>query len=371
MRYHEFGTRCPGRALGFKNPPSINVFVMADGHFALSEGAAPVLIDPDTLECRGASILPASWPARTTFTAHPKRDPVTGDVFAYGLTMALFPELLLARLPAGGQAFTPFARMRLGGFYPVHDFMLTETYVVVALPPVRINMWGMLRGRSCVADNIVAEPHKPLRIIVARKDGRGSPITIESHPANMIFHHCNAVESEDGRTIRLVSMETDAAEGFRLLEGWGGAAGLAQPKSQMTEFVIDIEARTVSRTALTEGGPIEIPAIDNRQLGRRMDTIYALRTFDAPGRSACLRYAHGVGWQALSRGAVRDEARFSASPSCSSTAPAAPGSPISATTPTATRPFSTSATRANFDSSGARGSAFASRSAFTGTSFPT
>ncbi len=57
MRYHEFGTRCPGRALGFKNPPSINVFVMADGHFALSEGAAPVLIDPDTLECRGAARL--------------------------------------------------------------------------------------------------------------------------------------------------------------------------------------------------------------------------------------------------------------------------------------------------------------------------
>ncbi len=50
----------------------------------------------------------------------------------------------------------------------------------------------------------------------------------------------------------------------------------------MTEFVIDIEARTVSRTALTEGAPIEFPAIDNRQLGRRMDTIYALRTFDAP-----------------------------------------------------------------------------------------
>ena len=97
---------------------------------------------------------------------------MTGDVFAYGLTMALFPELVLARLPAGEKAFTPLARMRLGGFYPVHDFMITETYVVVVLPPVRINMWGMLRGQSCVAENIVAEPDKPLRIIVARKDGQ-------------------------------------------------------------------------------------------------------------------------------------------------------------------------------------------------------
>jgi carotenoid cleavage dioxygenase-like enzyme len=172
--------------------------------------------------------------------------------------------------------------MKLGGFYPVHDFMLTKTYVVVVLPPVHINMWGMLRCRSSVAENIVAEPDKPLRIIVARKDGRGSPITIESHPANMIFHHCNAVESEDGLTIRFVSMETDAAAGFRLLEGWGRAAALPQPKSQMTEFVIDIDARKVLRTALTDGGPIEFPAIDNRQLGRSMNTIYALRTFDAP-----------------------------------------------------------------------------------------
>ena len=282
MRYHEFGTRCPGRALGFKNPPSVNVFVMADEHFALSEGAAPVLVEPDTLECRGARDFAGSWPARTTFTAHPKRDPVTGDVFAYGSTMTLFPELLLARLPAGEKAFRPLARMRLGGFYPVHDFMITETYVVVVLPPVHINMWGMLRGQSCVAQNLVAEPTKPLRIIVARKDGGGSPITIESDPAHMIFHHCNAVESEDGRAIRLVSMETDAAAGFRIVEGWGRATGLTQPKSQMTEFVIDIEARTVSRTALTDGPPIEFPAIDNRQLGRSMGTIYALRTFDAP-----------------------------------------------------------------------------------------
>jgi carotenoid cleavage dioxygenase-like enzyme len=281
MRYHEFGTRCPGRALGFKNPPSVNVFAMANGHYALSEGAAPVLIDPDTLRCRGPRDFAGSWPARTTFTAHPKRDPVTGDVFAFGLTMSLFPELLLARLPVGGKAFRPIARIGLGGFYPVHDFMLTKNYIVVALPPVYIKMWGMIRGRSCIAENLVAEPHKPLRIIVARKDGCGSPITIESHPANMIFHHCNAVESEDGRTIRLISLETDAGVGFRMLEGWGGAAGLAQPKSQMTEFVIDIVARKVSRTALTDGAPIEFPAIDNRQLGRSMGAIYALRTFDA------------------------------------------------------------------------------------------
>jgi carotenoid cleavage dioxygenase-like enzyme len=282
MRYHEFGTRCPDRAVGFKNPPSVNVFLMAGQHFALSEGAAPVRFDPDTLKCRGPRDFAGSWPARTTFTAHPKRDPVTGDVFAYGLTMTLFPELFLARLPAGGKAFTPIARLRLGGFYPVHDFMITKTYAVVVLPPVFINLWGMARGQSSIAENMVAEPDRPLRIIVARKDGKGAPIVIESHPANMIFHHCNAVESEDGRTIRLVSMETEPDAGFRLLGGWGRATRLARPKSQMTEFAIDIEARTVARTALTEGAPIEFPAIDNRQLGQKLGTIYALRTFDAP-----------------------------------------------------------------------------------------
>ena len=282
MRYHEFGTRCPNRPLGFKNPPSINTFTMGDGQYALSEGAKPVRIDPDTLDCQGASDFGGSWPARTTFTAHPKRDPVSGDVYAYGLTMAAFPELVLARLPYGAQTFEPFARLRLGGFYPVHDFMITKSYVVVALPPVYVGLWGMLRGRSSVAENLVAEADKPLRILVARKDGVGEPIIVESYPANMIFHHCNAVESEDGRTIRLVSMETDPVSGFRLLEGWGGKAALKAPKSQMTEFLIDLDARTAKRTALTDGAPVEFPAIDNRSLGQRTDTIYALRTFDRP-----------------------------------------------------------------------------------------
>jgi carotenoid cleavage dioxygenase-like enzyme len=162
----------------------------------------------------------------------------------------------------------------------VHDFMLTETYVVVALPPVRIDMWGMLRGCTSVAENLVVED-KPLRILVVRKDGQGGASLIES-PGGMIFHHANAVESADGRTIRLVSMETEAVAGFRLLGGWGRPAGLARPKSQMGEFVIDLAERKVARNALTEGAPIEFPAIDNRQLGRRMDTVYALRTFDAP-----------------------------------------------------------------------------------------
>ena len=280
MRYHEFGTRCPGRALGYKNPPSVNVFEMAGGYYALSESAAPVLFDPDTLECGSDHAFGRNWPARTTFTAHPKRDPETGDVFAYGLTMGMFPELVLARLPSGGQTFETIARLRLGGFYPVHDFMITKTYIVVALPPVRVNMWGMLRGRSSIAENLVTERDKPLRIIVARKDGSGTPITIESHPANMIFHHGNAVESEDGNTIRLVSMESEAAAVFRLLGDWGGPAGLKPAKSQMTEFTLDLAARTVVRTALTQDAPIEFPAIDNRSLGRRMDTIYALRIFD-------------------------------------------------------------------------------------------
>ncbi|MCW2317954.1 carotenoid cleavage dioxygenase-like enzyme [Rhodoblastus acidophilus] len=280
MRYHEFGTRCPGRALGFKNPPNVNVFAMAGGHFALSEGAPPVQFEPETLACQGARDFGGSWPARTTFTAHPKRDPATGDVYAYGLTMALSPELVLARLPAGETAFQTFARVRVGNFYPVHDFMITKTYVILALPPVYINMWGMLRGRSCIAKNIVAERGKPLRIIVARKDGQGQAVIVESEPASMIFHHCNAVESADGNTIRLISMETDASA-FQMLGGWGGAAGLEQPRSQMTEFVIDLKSRSLSRAALTENGPIEFPAIDNRQLGRKMGAIYALRTLDA------------------------------------------------------------------------------------------
>lgn len=283
MRYHEFGTRCPSRALGVKSPPSVNVFAMANQNFALSEGAPPVAIDAETLDCLGSCDFGKSWPARTTFTAHPKRDPVTGDVFAYGLKPGLPTELLLGRLPAGRDEFEIIARLRVGGFYPVHDFMITKSYIIVALPPVHINLWGILRNRSSIAENLVAEGDRPLRIIVARKDGSGVPITIESHPAHMIFHHANAVESEDGKTIRLVSMEIEAAAGFRMLEGWGREAGLSQPKSQMTEFSIDLDAKTLSRATLTEAALVEFPAVDPRTLGRSMETIYALRTSDAPG----------------------------------------------------------------------------------------
>lgn len=294
MRYHEFGTRCRGRALGFKNPPSVNVFAMSNGHYALSESAPPVLFDPRTLECQGRKDFAGSWPSNATFTAHPKRDPVSGDVFAFGVTMSVFPELVLGCLPNGGEAFRIISRTKLGGFYPVHDFMLTEKYIIVAVPPVYVSMWGLARGRASIADNLVCELGMPLRFLIFRKDAPVGPVVVECRPASMIFHHCNAVESDGGRAIRLISMETDACSGFELLAHWGRAVELPRPQSQMTEFLIDLNAREVRRVALLQGAPIEFPAIDNRSLGRRIETIFALRTYNSPDDP--LAFDAVIGW---------------------------------------------------------------------------
>jgi len=51
--------------------------------FALKEDALPIELDPDTLATRGAWNFGGKYDSRT-FTAHPKIDPVTGDMICYG-----------------------------------------------------------------------------------------------------------------------------------------------------------------------------------------------------------------------------------------------------------------------------------------------
>ncbi len=104
--------------------------------FALKEDSRPIRVHPDTLETLGSHDFAGRLDSKT-FTAHPKIDPRTGEVVAYGYntqgvaspTIELFfitPDGALARTE---RFDAPYASM-------VHDFMLSEHYVVFTICPM-------------------------------------------------------------------------------------------------------------------------------------------------------------------------------------------------------------------------------------------
>jgi carotenoid cleavage dioxygenase-like enzyme len=112
--------------------------------FALKEDSRPTLIDPVTLETRGSYDFDGRLQSKT-FTAHPKIDPRTGEVVAFGYNtqgvaspiIELFfisPEGELTRT----ESFeAPYASM-------VHDFMVSANHIVFTICPM-INDWERVK----------------------------------------------------------------------------------------------------------------------------------------------------------------------------------------------------------------------------------
>ena len=98
-----FGKMRPGGMLAnaFRQPANVsNTSVVMDGDRLLSlwEGGPPFVIDPATLETRGLEDFGGKVKA---FSAHPKRDPDTGELFNFGVDYGAKCTLTPYRLAQG------------------------------------------------------------------------------------------------------------------------------------------------------------------------------------------------------------------------------------------------------------------------------
>ena len=121
-----------------KNRGTANTSVLWHGGklLALKEDSRPMVLDPDTLETKGHWDFGGKLKSRT-FTAHPKKDPRTGEVVAYGYnTQGVASKVieLFYISPAGKLTRTesfeaPYASM-------VHDFLISEHYAIFVIYPM-------------------------------------------------------------------------------------------------------------------------------------------------------------------------------------------------------------------------------------------
>jgi carotenoid cleavage dioxygenase len=163
--------------------------------FALKEDSRPIELDPDTLETLGSHDFNGRLVSKT-FTAHPKIDPGTGEVVAYGYntqgvaspTIELFfidPDGTLTRTE---RFDAPYASM-------VHDFLLSKNYIAFTICPM-ICDWERVKA---------GEPffhwdgRLPTKIaVIPRKPGGTKDIRWFTAPAAcMETHTYNAWEEGD------------------------------------------------------------------------------------------------------------------------------------------------------------------------------
>jgi all-trans-8'-apo-beta-carotenal 15,15'-oxygenase len=205
IRHRGFGKMRPGGLLAnaFHQPANVsNTSVLMQGGRLLSlwEGGPPVSLDPATLDTRGIETFGGTVKA---FSAHPKVDPRTGEIFNFGIDYGRRTTLTVYRLQAAQTR--RFAPIELP--YPVmnHDFVLTERHLVFCLGPILVQPVRMVLGLKSFDGALHWDGGRPTRILIVPRDGKAPPRWVDTEPFFQ-FHFANGHEEEDGTLVLLLEV---------------------------------------------------------------------------------------------------------------------------------------------------------------------
>jgi all-trans-8'-apo-beta-carotenal 15,15'-oxygenase len=198
--YPTWTTRAPRWLgnLGFpvKSQAGVTVLHKERRLFAFDEVGDPYVLDPKTLETRGAfTIGGEEGPPR--YKAHTKTDAATGDWILIGFSGRKTSMLHVLVRDAGG-TLKAHHRVEAPRNTYVHDFFATEHYVVVNFHAVEFSPFGLLAGLKSLTESLTWNPALGNVVAVVDKNG-AEPLRIFDAPPAWMWHSLNAYE--DGQRI--------------------------------------------------------------------------------------------------------------------------------------------------------------------------
>ncbi len=282
-----FGTMKPGGwlanifDLNFKNPANTHIIYHGGKLLALWEAARPYRMDPLTLETLGTETFNGSLAKGQSFTAHPKFDPNTGDLKAFGVQTGPSSKLSLFSITPQGQfSETTYT---IPGFAFLHDFVWMPNYSLFFQNPVSFNPLPPLLGLKTAGEALQLDPNAPTRIIGCHQSGQF--FTIEADPG-FIFHFANGYEDPRGHLIvDLIAYDTFPPLGtgdYREVDF------ASVPPGKLIRYSLDPEHNTVSRQVLLDDRSVEFPVVHPSKVGGAHRYIY-MATIHAPGPNAPLQ----------------------------------------------------------------------------------
>ena len=231
----------PGRNWNdFPTGPNTNVGGFAGRTWAMVEaGGCPVELT-DELETVGYNDFFGTLPG--AFSAHPKYDPVTGELHAMTYAWAQwFDHIQYVRVGADGRV-NRTVDIPLPGMSMVHDMSLTERYAVVYDQPVLVDLDMAFAGRFPFRWN----DDYGNRVGLLPREGTADDIVWVDVPVGYVFHPMNAYDTPDGHVVLDVCFY-DRMMSNDLL----GPFGDSLPR--LVRWEIDPVRRTTSVTTIDEG----------------------------------------------------------------------------------------------------------------------
>jgi carotenoid cleavage dioxygenase-like enzyme len=147
-----------------KNVANTSVIALPDKLLALWEGGLPHSLDLETLETLGIENL-EGLENQLPYSAHPKRDPQTGEIFNIGVSYGKNATLNIYRSDRTGKLLKK-GQTNLQGLSMVHDFVLAGDFLIFCVPPLRMNVFPVLLNLQSYSESLQWQPQEGTEILV-------------------------------------------------------------------------------------------------------------------------------------------------------------------------------------------------------------
>ena len=274
LLYGNYGMTAPGAVWNqwfkpIKNAANTSVLALPDKLLALWEGDNPHALDLQNLDTLGKDDL-GGLDGGLAYSAHPKVDFETGEIFNFGVSPGLNSILNVYKSDATGNIIKKAAH-QLDGVPLLHDFVLAGEYLIFFIAPVRLNLLLPAVGLSCFSDSLEWEPKLGTQIKVCDRD-----LNIVSRSETepwFQWHFSNGYIDDSGAVIVDIASYEDFKTNQFLKEVPTGETHTAS-KSKLARVSLNPQTGKVSNIETLFDRHCEFPIVPQQNVGKSSRYTY-------------------------------------------------------------------------------------------------
>ena len=274
--FRTFGTAFAGdllkRRIMLESPINVSVYPYRDSLLAFGEQGLPYELDPLTLETLGEVNFRGALNDVSPFSAHPKFDHKTGEMFNFGVAFSASDPLL--HFYRFDEQSTLVYRRRLPLDYPcsLHDFGLSQSFAIFYLSPYLLNMRSLVVERRTLMESLEWEPEQGSRLLVVSRE-TGAPIASLLIGSRHCLHFINCFEADNLLSVDVLELERPIYDQYQTIPDLFTDVCEGQP----VRYVVDCAAGKLSeKLALDYRLAPDFPSIDKRQAARPYKDFWML-----------------------------------------------------------------------------------------------
>ncbi len=240
--------------------------------YALKEDAHPYEIDPNTLDTLGPWNFDGDYKAQT-FSAHPKVDPVSGEMICYGYeaTGLCTDDLWIYVVSPQGKVTKEY-KVKVPYVSTLHDMVLTQKYMIFPVYGYVTSLERLRAGHLHWA----WDKSQPTLWGFVPRDGSGGDVRWFRGPASVVMHTINAFDDGDKVIVDAPISDGNPFPFFPQIDGSPWSPQLAQHTIRRLVFDFASTSDTYKETILDPTDVVDLARIDDRFISLPYKYVYSM-----------------------------------------------------------------------------------------------